>query len=326
MNAELNQQGKSEGECEEIKIDEIEKEKKHIYLEETQTIDKSKMIFYHPQEFPEYDKIPNDELLISCWNINGLRSILFKGDLQKYIEDRKPDILCLNETKCHADSFTETDAIWISEGYVAFFNCATIKKGYSGTAVLSKYRPISVKFGIDIEKHDLEGRTITLEFERFYLVTCYAPNSGINLVGLPYRTEEWDLDFKNYLNRLKKKKHVILCGDLNCAHQEIDIHNPQTNLQTAGFTLQERKRFDELLESGFVDTFRHLSPDRKKFSYFSLRFNLRESNKGWRIDYFLVDKDGLPAVKDSLINDKVYGSDHLPIELIVDPNFICVED
>ena len=265
--------------------------------------------------------IPGNEIVISSWNVNGLNALLNKDHLHKYMEEKKPDILCINEHKLTDDNVLQKGTKWIPEGYYAYFNCCKVKKGYSGVAIVSKHKPISVKYDLGIKKHDLEGRTITAEFEHFYLVSCYVPNAGDDLGGLPYRTEQWDPDFRNYLNELRKKKHVILCGDLNCAHKEIDIHNPKTNLKTAGFTPQERKTFGELLDSGFVDTFRHFYPEEQKFSYFSIRFNNRATNKGWRLDYFLVDKEGLPSIKDSIINDKIYGSDHLPIELVLNPQF-----
>jgi len=264
-------------------------------------------------------KIESKEILISSWNINGLLMVLRNGCLQDYMKDVQPDILCLVETKLTDASL---DDKWIPDGYHGYFNCCKIKKGYSGVAIISKYKPISVKFDLGIEKHDLEGRSITAEFEHFYLVLCYVPNAGVGLVGLPYRTQEWDPDFRKYLGELKSKKHVILCGDLNCSHQEIDIHKPKGNEKSAGFTPEERKEFDALLDSGFVDTFRHFYPEEQKFSYFSLRFpSNRVQNKGWRLDYFLVDKEGLSSVKDSTINYQINGSDHLPIELKFKPYF-----
>jgi len=266
-------------------------------------------------------KIISKEILISSWNVNGLAYLTKKDNLQNYIKEVQPDIICLLETKLHDGNCEEYRTKFISDGYHAYFNCCKIKKGYSGVALISKYKPISVKFGLGIEKHDQEGRTITAEFEHFYLVSCYVPNACVKLTRLSYRTQEWDPDFREYLRELKKKKHVILCGDLNCAHQEIDLHKPKGNEREPTFTPEERKEFGVLLDSGFVDTFRDIHPEEQKFSYFSLRFNCRAQNKGWRLDYFLVDKDGMSSVKDSSINENIYGSDHLPIELRFNPNF-----
>ena len=267
-------------------------------------------------------KIESKEILIASWNVNGLSALLKKDNLHNYMKEVKPEIICLNEIKLTDENCEDLGTKWIPDGYHGYFNCCKIKKGYSGVAIVSKHKPISVKFDLGVKKHDLEGRTITVEFEHFFLVSSYVPNAGDGLVGLPYRTQEWDPDFKNYLGELKQKKHVILCGDLNCAHKEIDIHKPKGNEKSAGFTPQERKEFTALLDSGFVDTFRHFYPEDQKFSYFSARFpSNRVQNKGWRLDYFLIDKEGLPAIKDSTINDKIYGSDHLPIELKFNPNF-----
>ncbi len=267
-------------------------------------------------------KIESKEILISSWNVNGLSALLKKEDLHNYMKEVQPEIICLNEIKLTDENCEDIGTKWIPDGYHGYFNCCKIKKGYSGVAIVSKHKPISVKFDLGIKKHDLEGRTITVEFEHFFLVSSYVPNAGDGLVGLPYRTQEWDPDFKNYLGELKQKKHVILCGDLNCAHKEIDIHKPKGNEKSAGFTPQERKEFTALLDSGFVDTFRHFYPEEQQFSYFSIRFpSNRVQNKGWRLDYFLVDKEGLPAIKDSTINQKINGSDHLPIELKFNPNF-----
>jgi len=266
-------------------------------------------------------KIEAKEILIGTWNVNGLNSLLKKDNLPKYMEERKPDILCLNETKLTDDNCLEIGTKWIPEGYYSYFNCCKIKKGYAGTAIVSKYKPLSITFDLGIKKHGLEGRTITAEFETFYLVSCYVPNAGENLVGLPYRSEEWDPDLRNYVNELKKKKNVILCGDLNCAHQEIDIYDPKGKDKSPCFTPQERKGFGELLDSGFVDTFRHFYPQEKKFSFFSVRFDSRGTYRGWRLDYVLVNKEGIKGVKDALIHDKVLGSDHVPVEIILDPKF-----
>jgi len=266
-------------------------------------------------------KIPGNEIVITSWNVNGMNALLGKPNLHNYMKERMPEILCINEHKFTDDNVMQKGIKWIPEGYHPYFNCCKVKKGYSGVAMISKHKPISVKYDLGIKKHDLEGRTITAEFENFYLVTCYVPNAGQDLSGLSYRTQEWDIDFKNYLNELRKKKHVILCGDLNCAHKDIDIHNPKVK-KAAGFTPEERKAFGELLDSGFVDTFRHFYPDLQKFSYFNAKkIDNKKNNIGWRLDYFLVDKEGLSSIKDSLINEKIEGSDHLPIELVFNPQF-----
>jgi len=267
-------------------------------------------------------KIDSKEILISSWNVNSFSALIKKPDLHNYMKEVQPEIICFNEIKLTDANCEEIGTKWVPEGYNGYFNCCKIKKGYAGVAIVSKHKPISVKFDLGIKKHDLEGRTITLEFEHFYLVSCYVPNAGDKLVGLAYRTQEWDPDLRNYLGELKKKKHVILCGDLNCAHKEIDIYEPKGHDKSACFTPQERKEFTLLLESGFVDTFRHFYPDDQRFSYFTVRFpKFRSENKGWRLDYFLVDEEGMSAVKDSTINDEIYGSDHLPIELRFNPNF-----
>lgn len=266
-------------------------------------------------------KIPSDEILLASWNVASMNGVLRNQGAANYINDRKPDILCLNETKLTDENYEEVGKQWIPEGYYSYFNNCKVRKGYSGTAIITKFKPISVTFDLGVKKHDLEGRTITAEYEHFYIVSCYVPNAGDSLEGLAYRAEEWDPDFRKYLTELKKKKHVIVCGDLNCAHKEIDIHNPKGHEGDACFTAEERRNFGELLASGFVDTFRYFNPDEQKFSYFSKRQNNRGTNKGWRLDYFLISKEGLVGAKDSLINDEVFGSDHLPVELILNPQF-----
>ena len=205
--------------------------------------------------------------------------------------------------------------------YHLYFNCCKTQKNYSGTGIASKYKPISVLMDLGIKKHDHEGRTIALEFENFYLVSCYVPNAGQKLVRLDYRTKEWDIDFRNFLKNLNREKHVIWCGDLNVAHNEIDLYDPKGNKnKTAGFTDKEREQFTNLLNEGFVDTFRELHPDVVKYSWWSMRTQARKDNKGWRLDYFVIDSDGMNGVKDSLINNDIEGSDHCPIELIYNPN------
>lgn len=262
-------------------------------------------------------KIDKDIIKISSWNINGLRAVLKKNEIENYISKEKPEIFCLNETKVDKEALdAEQIGKQMPKGYFQYWNCCKCSKGYSGVAVFSQYKPLSVKADLGIPEHDQEGRTLTLEFEKFYLISCYVPNAGEKLVRLSYRTKKWDIAFRDYLNELKKKKHVILCGDLNVAHHEIDISNPKGNLRSAGFTVEEREEFTKLLETGFVDSFRELYPKEVKYSYWSMRSNARASNKGWRLDYFVVNKDCFDkGVKDSQINNNIHGSDHCPIEL-----------
>lgn len=242
------------------------------------------------------------------WNVNGLRAIMQKNFLKDF-EQINADIFCLQETKLQ-----EGQIEFSPEGYNAYWNSA-VKKGYSGTAVFSKIKPIKVEYGIGIEKHDQEGRVITLEFEKFYLVNCYTPNSQRELTRLDYRMK-WEDDFKTYLKKLDMQKPVILCGDLNVAHNEIDLKNPATNKHNAGFTNEERTKMTELLNSGFIDTFRYLYPDKKEiYSWWSYMFHAREKNAGWRIDYFIVSDKIKNQIEDSKILTQILGSDHCPVEL-----------
>ena len=244
------------------------------------------------------------------WNVNGLRACVTKG-FKEYFEDVDADIFCLQETKLQ-----EGQIDFAPEGYNCYWNYAE-KKGYSGTAVFTKEKPINVTLGIGIEEHDKEGRVITLEFEDYFVVTCYTPNSQNELKRLDYRMN-WEDCFREYLKSLDEKKPVIFCGDLNVAHKEIDLKNPKTNHNNAGFTDEERDKFTKLLESGFVDTFRHFYPDREEiYSWWSYRMKARERNTGWRIDYFCVSE----RLKDSLISadihTQVLGSDHCPVEVVI---------
>lgn len=242
------------------------------------------------------------------WNVNGLRAVIGKG-FWEYFDSTDADIFCLQEIK-----LSEGQLDCEKECYHIYFNYAE-KKGYSGTAVFSKKEPISVSYGIGIEEHDHEGRVITLEFEDYYFITCYTPNSQNELARLDYRMT-WEDDFKNYLLKLNEKKGVILCGDLNVAHKEIDLKNPKTNRKNAGFTDEERNKMTELLASGFVDSFRYFYPDMTDiYSWWSYRFKAREKNAGWRIDYFIVSEDIKDRMKDAKIHTDVMGSDHCPIEL-----------
>ncbi len=242
------------------------------------------------------------------WNVNGLRAVMGKGFMD-FFDGIDADIIGLQEIK-----LSEGQLEWDKPGYYAYWNYAE-KKGYSGTAVFTKKEPISVYYGIGIEEHDHEGRVITLEFEDFYFITCYTPNSQNELKRLDYRMT-WEDDFRAYLQKLNEKKGVILCGDLNVAHEEIDIKNPKTNRRNAGFTDEERAKMTELLSAGFVDSFRYFYPDQADiYSWWSYRFKAREKNAGWRIDYFIVSEDIKDRMKDSKIHTDVMGSDHCPIEL-----------
>ena len=242
------------------------------------------------------------------WNVNGLRAAVTKGFMESFNE-LDADIFCLQETKLQPDQISLE-----LPGYEQYWNSA-VKKGYSGTAVFTRIKPLSVTNGIGIEEHDQEGRVITAEYENFYLVCCYTPNSQRELARLEYRMT-WEDAFRNYLLELDKKKPVILCGDLNVAHQEIDLKNPKTNRKNAGFSDEERAKMTELLDAGFTDTFRHLYPDAiEQYSWWSYMGKARDRNVGWRIDYFItsarLDKD----IVEAKIHPDIFGSDHCPVEL-----------
>ncbi len=244
------------------------------------------------------------------WNVNGLRAVLGKGFLPS-IAALDADVICLQETKCQPEQ-----AAIEMPGYHAYWNAAE-KKGYSGTAVFIRQEPLSVRLGMGVEEHDHEGRLITLELEDFFLVNCYTPNSQRDLPRLPYRMR-WEDDFRAYLKGLEASKPVVLCGDLNVAHQEIDLKNPKTNQQNAGFTREEREKLTLLLESGFIDTFRHFHPDQTgAYSWWSYLYHAREHNAGWRIDYFLASQVLLPRLQSASIHPEIYGSDHCPVELVM---------
>lgn len=244
------------------------------------------------------------------WNVNGLRAVINKG-FENFFDEIDADIFCIQETKMQKDQIDD-NMKRIFEGYYSYWNSA-IKKGYSGTAVFSKTKPINVTYGIGIEEHDKEGRVITLEYEDFYLVNCYTPNSKRELERLEYRMI-WENEFRNYLTSLNKIKPVILCGDLNVAHEEIDLKNPKTNRRNAGFTDEEREKMTELLKSGFTDSFRYLYPNKTEcYSWWSYMGHAREKNVGWRIDYFIISKTIEEKVKDSYIYSNVMGSDHCPV-------------
>lgn len=242
------------------------------------------------------------------WNVNGIRACVQKGFLE-FFKEVDADIFCIQESKLQEGQI-ELDL----EGYNQYWNYAK-KKGYSGTAIFTKHEPIEVTYGLGIEEHDQEGRVITLEFEQFYMVTVYTPNSQNELARLPYRME-WEEAFKEYLKKLEEKKPVIVCGDLNVAHKEIDLKNPKTNQKNAGFTIEERTKFSELLENGFTDTFRYFYPDMEEiYSWWSYRFKAREKNAGWRIDYFLTSSSLDERLVGAKIHTEVLGSDHCPVEL-----------
>lgn len=245
------------------------------------------------------------------WNVNGLRACMTKGFMDAF-ESLNADIFCLQETK-----LSEGQLALELPGYHQYWNYAE-KKGYSGTAIFTREEPLSAAYGIGISEHDHEGRVITLEYEKFYFVTVYTPNSQDGLKRLDYRME-WEKAFLAYLKKLEEKKPVIFCGDLNVAHQEIDLKNPKTNRKNAGFTDEERARFSELLKEGFVDTFRYFYPEETGiYSWWSYRFHAREKNAGWRIDYFLVSPSLKEKLQDAKIHGEIMGSDHCPVELDID--------
>ena len=245
------------------------------------------------------------------WNVNGLRAVFSKG-FPDIIKELDADFVCLQETKMQAGQLDAELPI-----YTSYWNFAE-KKGYSGTAIYTRHEPLSVAYGIDIPEHDTEGRVITLEYPDFYLVTVYVPNSQDDLRRLGYRVT-WEDAFRAYLGELDKKKPVIVCGDLNVAHKEIDLKNPKSNRKNAGFTDEERGKFQELLDAGFVDTFRHFYPDQRDiYSWWSYRFKARERNSGWRIDYFVTSERLVPRLTSAKIHTEIYGSDHCPVELVID--------
>ncbi len=248
---------------------------------------------------------------IISWNVNGFRAILKKG-FTEFVKSWSPDIFCLQETKAHPDQ-VEVD---LSEYPYKYWNAAD-RKGYSGTAIFCKIEPESVTNGIGIIKHDDEGRVITVEFPGYFLVNVYVPNSQRGLTRLGYRHREWDPDFLKYLKNLEKRKPVIFCGDLNVAHKEIDLANPKSNVNNAGFTPEERTGFDQIIASGFVDTFRSFVSEGGHYTWWSYMNNARTRNIGWRIDYFCVSPELVPSVKDSKILPHIMGSDHAPIVLTI---------
>ncbi|MDO5040499.1 MAG: exodeoxyribonuclease III [Peptoniphilus sp.] len=244
------------------------------------------------------------------WNVNGLRAAIRKGFMESF-EELAPDIMALQEIK-----LSEGQLDLEIEGYEMYYNYAE-RKGYSGTAVFTRIKPLEVTYGIGIEEHDHEGRVICCEFDKFYFVTVYTPNSKRKLERLEYRMK-WEDDFRDYLQALRDKKPVILCGDLNVAHKEIDLANPSTNRRSAGFTDEEREKFTTLLDSGYIDTFRMLYPDKEEeYSWWSNFAKSRERNVGWRIDYFVISDDIREEVEDATIHQDIFGSDHCPVGLIL---------
>ena len=246
------------------------------------------------------------------WNVNGLRACVTKGFLD-YFKEADADVFCLQETKLQEGQI-DLDL----PGYHQYWNYAE-KKGYSGTAMFTKEEPLSVTYGIGAEEHDKEGRVITAEFEDYYVVTCYTPNSQDGLARLPYR-RGWNAAFLAYLKKLEEKKPVVFCGDLNVAHKEIDLKNPKTNRKNAGFTDEEREDFTTLLNAGFIDTFRYFYPDAEGiYSWWSYRFSARAKNAGWRIDYFCVSESLKDRLEGASIHTEVFGSDHCPVEVVLKP-------
>ena len=249
-------------------------------------------------------------MLFVSWNVNGLRACVTKG-FEDFFKEMNADFFCIQETKMQPHQL-----VLELPGYHQYFHSA-IRKGYSGTAIFAKKEPISVSYDFDDDKHNDEGRVITLEYDNFYLVNAYVPNSKEGLLRLDYR-QEWEDWLRENLVKLSMKKSVVYCGDLNVAHNEIDLKNPDSNHKNAGFSDEERNKFSELLASGFVDTFRYLYPEKVEYSWWSYRFNARAKNIGWRIDYFIVSKDLKEKIKDAKIHSNIYGSDHCPVSLDIE--------
>lgn len=258
---------------------------------------------------------------IVAWNVNSIRALVNKHDekkidLNKFLE--KVNIFCIGETKLsYPDTLIQKNLKEKIKGFrYRYFNTSSAKKGYSGTAIWSKKKPLEVMYGLGIEELDTEGRVITLEFDNFYLLHVYTPNSGEALARLDYRVKKWDVEFRKFIKKLNLKKEVIVCGDLNCANEDIDIHSPKTNTKSAGFTIEERTSFKKLLsDTNLIDTFRYYNPDKILYSYWNYRTKAREKNKGWRIDYFLVSNKLIKQVKKTDILTDIIGSDHAPILL-----------
>ena len=256
------------------------------------------------------------KLKIISWNVNGIRAMMKKNDLYNLIEEEKPDVICFGETKISCPFIdVEEELKEKIKGYkYRYWSPCLVKKGYSGTAIFSKKKPNNVIFGLGDNSIDEEGRVITLEFDKFFLLHVYTPNSGQGLKRLDYRVKTWDIEFRKFVKNLNKSKPVIVTGDLNVAHHEIDIHNPKGNIKNSGFTIEERDSFSKLLkEAKLIDTYRHLNPEGEDYSFWTYLFNSRAKNKGWRIDYFLLSEKVIKWVKKSTILTDVMGSDHAPI-------------
>jgi exodeoxyribonuclease III len=265
-------------------------------------------------------EFPSDKLIkIIHWNIAGLRPFLKKGELDELIKVENPDFICFNEIKMDSELIKSMKIEKLFQDkykYESYWYCSTEKKGYAGTAILTKYKPISVSYGMNISKHDKEVRIITLEYDKFYLISCYTPNAGEGLKRIDYRVKEWDIDFFKYIDSLKSKKDIILTGDLNVAKDNLDIFDPKGREKLPGFTKLEKESFNNFLNTGYVDTFRDLHPKEQKFSFFSKRTKGKESNKGWRLDYFVINKEPKNIImkeSDILDKDKYDSSDHIPI-------------
>ena len=245
------------------------------------------------------------------WNVNGLRAVLRKGGFEEFVAEAKPDVLCLQETK------SPGDAIPVDlPGYQAYWNHAT-KKGYSGTATFLRKEPVNVIHGLGMEKHDDEGRVLTCELDDYYVVNVYVPNSKRDLARLPYREKEWDVDFLTYLKKLEEHKPVIFCGDMNVAHKEIDLTHPKANVKNHGFTPEERRGMDNMIEAGFVDTFREHEQGGEHYTWWSQMGNCRARNVGWRIDYVMISESLRPRLKEAFILSDVMGSDHCPVGVTI---------
>ncbi len=247
---------------------------------------------------------------IISWNVAGFRACLKKG-FDEFFKEIDADVFCIQESKVMEDQFD-----YHPEGYYRYLNPAE-RKGYSGTLVYTKIKPLNVTYGMEIDEHDHEGRVITMEFEKYYVITVYVPNVKRDLSRLEYRMK-WEDDFRTYLKNLEKSKPVVVCGDLNVAHEEIDLKNAKANIGNAGFTYEERGKFTELLESGFIDTFRYFHPDEEKYSWWSYMGQARSKNIGWRIDYFVVSDELEDKISEANIYDEVLGSDHCPVELVIE--------
>eukprot|EP00742_Colponemidia_sp_Colp-10_P007044 GILJ01007561.1.p1 GENE.GILJ01007561.1~~GILJ01007561.1.p1 ORF type:complete len:381 (-),score=51.63 GILJ01007561.1:263-1405(-) len=270
---------------------------------------------------------PQNSLKIVSWNVNGLRALLKRQDLLvNYIRTENPDILCLSETKLDTSVIQSVSSLL--PGYIEYWNCCETKKGYSGTVLFTKVKPLSITYTMGKHAdHDCEGRLINAEYASFTLITVYVPNSGQKLERLGYRTTSWEPDFRGYVKEMEAQrgKPVVVCGDLNVAHQAIDIHSPKTNEKSAGYTKEEREQFGLLLQQGLVDTFRHFHPEKVEYTYWGYRFNARANNKGWRLDYFLVSNPFLPKVLSVSHRTTIPGSDHCPIVLLCADTQVAAE-